>query len=102
MALIARSFLSVCCETRETDELGSRGAAEPQPTAAYLSGLLSPPFDHAALKVCEIKKKLNLRALRVRRETATAPSQRCVMEERRSSAENNFRPSARAIRSCTI
>lgn len=72
---------------------------ELQHTAAHLSSLLSHPFDHAALKDYEIKKKINLYMLQVRRETAIEPSQRCAMEERRSSEKNSFRPPARAIKS---
>lgn len=57
MALISCSLLSVCCETRETDELGSQGPVELQHTAAYLSSLLNHPFDHAAFKAWRDQKK---------------------------------------------
>lgn len=56
VALIFCSVLSVCCETRETDELVSQGAVELQRTAVCLSGLFSHPFDHAASKACRDQK----------------------------------------------
>lgn len=102
MALICWSLLSVCCEARETDDLGSQEAVELQHTAVYLSSLLSHPFDHAAFKACRDQKERTLYTLQVSRERAVEPSERCTMEKRKSSKKNNFRPSVGAIRSCLI
>lgn len=102
VALIFCSVLSVCSETRETDELGSQGAVELQRTAAYLSGLFSHPFDHAAFKAWRDQKTTQKTHHHPQGESSWTSSERQAAEERRSSEKNSFRHSAGEIRSCLI